>query len=62
MILLVAIFFLQREVGGVVNLMNKDLLIIMVVIITVAGILLSLVSAWLSVARYLNKDMNELYN
>lgn len=62
MILLVAIFFLQREVGGVVNLMNKDLLIIMVVIITLAGIVLSLVSAWLSVARYLNKDMNELYN
>lgn len=61
-ILLVAIFFLQKEVGGVVNLMNKELLIIMVVIITVAGILLSFISAWLSVSRYLNKDLNELYN
>lgn len=62
LILLVAIFFLQKEIGGVVNLMNKELLIVMVVVVILAGILLSLVSAWMSVTRYLNKDMNDLYN
>lgn len=61
-ILLIAIFFLQKEVGGVVNLMNKELLITMIGIIMVSGILLSLISAWMSVTRYLNKDMNDLYN
>lgn len=62
LILLVAIFFLQKEIGGVVNLMNKELLIVMVAVVILAGILLSLVSAWMSVTRYLNKDMNDLYN
>lgn len=61
-ILLAAIYFLQKEVGGVVDLMNKELIIIMVVFVIVCGILLSLVSSWMSVARYLNKDMNDLYN
>lgn len=62
LILLAAIYFLQKEVGGVVDLMNKELIIIMVVFVIVCGILLSLVSSWMSVARYLNKDMNDLYN
>lgn len=62
LVLLLAIFFLQKEVGGVVNLMNKELLIIMVVFVMVSGIVLSVLSAWLSVTRYLNKDMNELYS
>ncbi len=62
LILLTAIYFLQKEVGGVVDLMNKELLIEMVVFVVACGILLSFLSSWLSVARYLNKDMNELYN
>ena len=62
LILLAAIFFLQKEVGSVVNLMNKELIIIMVAFVMVCGILLSLVSSWMSDARYLNKDMNDLYN
>ena len=62
LILLAAIFFLQKEVGSVVNLMNKELIIIMVAFVMVCGILLSLVSSWMSVARYLNKDMHDLYN
>lgn len=61
LILLIAIFFLQKEVGGVVNLMNKELLIVMVGVVIFAGIFLSLISAWMSVTRYLNKDMNDLY-
>lgn len=62
LILLVAIYFLQKEVGGVVDLMNKELIITMVVFVTVCGILLSWISSWMSVTRYLNKDMNDLYN
>lgn len=62
LILLAAIYFLQKEVGGVVDLMNKELIIVMVVFVMVCGILLSLLSSWLSVTRYLNKDMNELYS
>lgn len=62
LILLVAIYFLQKEVGGVVDLMNKELIITMVVFVTVCGIILSWISSWMSVTRYLNKDMNDLYN
>lgn len=62
LLLLFAIYFLQKEVGSVVNLMNKEVIIVMVVFVMVCGILLSLLSSWMSVTRYLNKDMNDLYN
>lgn len=62
LILLVAIYFLQKEVGGVVDLMNKELLIEMVVFVVACGILLSFLASWMSVGRYLNKNMNDLYN
>lgn len=62
LILLAGIYFLQREVGGVVNLMNKELMIMMVAFVTLCGILLSWLSSWLSVSRYLRKDINDLYN
>ena len=62
LILLAAIYFLQKEVGGVVDLMNKELIIIMVEFVMVCGVVLSLLSAWMSVARYLKKDMDELYH
>lgn len=61
-ILLAAIYFLQKEVGSVVNIINKELIIVVVVFVTLCGILLSFVSSWMSVVRYLNKDMNDLYN
>ena len=61
-ILLAAVYFLQREAGDVLDLMNRNLLIVMVVFVTVCGILLSWLSAWLSVVRYLNKDINDLYD
>lgn len=60
--LLAAIYFLQEEVGGVVNLLDKEIIILMVLAVTVCGIVLSWFSAWLSVARYLRKDINDLYN
>lgn len=62
LILLAAIYFLQKEAGGVVDLMDKRVIIAMVVFVMVCGILLSLLSSWLSVAKYLKKDMNDLYN
>ncbi len=62
LVLLAAVFFLQKEVGGVIDFMNKELLVVMVLAVMVCGILLSLLSAWMSVNRYLKKDMNDLYN
>ena len=41
--------------------MNKELIIVMVVFVMVCGILLSLFSSWMSVTKYLNKDVNDLY-
>ena len=62
LVLLAAVFFLQKEVGGVIDFMNKELLVVMVLAVMVCGILLSLLSAWMSVNRYLKKDMNDLFN
>jgi len=62
LVLLAGIYFLQKEAGGVIDLMDKKLIIEMVGCVTVCGILLSLISAWMSVSGYLNKDMNELYD
>ena len=62
LVLLGAIFFLQEEVGEVMNLMDRGIIIAMVAFVTVCGVLLSWLSAWFSVARYLNKDINDLYN
>lgn len=62
LLLLAAIYFLQQQAAGVVDLMNKELLVVMVVFVTVCGVLLSFVSSWMSVARYLSKDLNDLYD
>ena len=62
LLLLTAIFFLQEEVGEVMNLMDREIIIVMVLFVTVCGVLLSWLSAWLSVASYLSKDVNDLYN
>lgn len=62
LILLAVIYFLQKEAGGVIDLMDLRLMVVMVGFVTVCGILLSLVSSWRSVVRYLNKEVNELYD
>lgn len=62
LVLLAAVYFLQQEVGGVINVMNRDLLVIMVLFVFVSGILLSFLSSWMSVVKYLNKDLSDLYN
>lgn len=61
-ILLLAIYFLQKEVGGVVDIMNKELIITMVAFVALSGIILSFISSWLSVQKYLNKDLNDMYS
>lgn len=61
-VLLVSIYLLQKEVGGVINIMNEELIVKMVLFVAVSGIFLSLISSWMSVQKYLNKDMNDLYN
>lgn len=61
LLLLAGVYVLQREVGEVVDLMDRELMVVMIVFVTVCGVLLSLLSSWLSVTHYLNKDTNELY-
>lgn len=60
-VLLTAIYFLQQEAGGVINIMNKEIIIIMVLVVVASGIVLSFLSSWMSVLKYLNKDVNDLY-
>lgn len=62
LILLTAVYFLQQEVGGVIDVMDRSLLIVMVAFVFLSGIILSFISSWVSVVKYLNTDMNDLYN
>ena len=62
-LLLGALFFIQRNYGDMieVNILHRDTIVIMVVCVVLCGMLLSLLSAWGSVHRYLRKDLNDLY-
>ncbi|GHV63968.1 cell division protein FtsX [Bacteroidia bacterium] len=60
--LLAGIYFLQGQIGGVVNVMNYRVILLMLLSVFVSGILLSFCSAWLSVSKYLRADLNDLYN
>lgn len=61
LILLGAIFVVQEKVGKVINIMHMDVVVMMVGFVMLSGVLLSFFSAWFSVRRYLNKNLNELY-
>ncbi|MDR0982791.1 MAG: permease-like cell division protein FtsX [Culturomica sp.] len=61
-ILLFGIYFLQKEIGDVIYIMNREIIVTMMIVIILSGIILSWLSAWLSVARYLRTDVNNLYN
>ena len=61
LVLLGAIFFLQENIGRVMNIIHRDTIDIMVVFVVLCGMFLSFISAWYSVHRYLNRDLNELY-
>ena len=60
-VLLGAIFFVQENVGNVINIMRQDVILFMVAFVILSGVVLSFFSAWFSVRRYLRRDLNDLY-
>ena len=61
LVLLAAIFFVQENVGNVINIMRQDVILFMVAFVILSGVVLSFFSAWFSVRRYLRRDLNDLY-
>ena len=61
LVLLGAIFFVQENVGNVINIMRQDVILFMVAFVILSGVVLSFFSAWFSVRRYLRQDLNDLY-
>ena len=52
LVLLGAIFFVQENVGNVINIMRQDVILFMVAFVILSGVVLSFFSAWFSVRRY----------
>jgi hypothetical protein len=52
LVLLGAIFFVQENVGNVINIMRQDVILLMVGFVILSGVVLSFFSAWFSVRRY----------
>lgn len=61
LVLLGAIFFVQENVGNVINIMRQDVILLMVGFVILSGVVLLFFSAWFSVRRYLRRDLNDLY-
>ena len=61
-VLMIAIFFLQKDVGSTFDLINNKILLTMIIFVMMSGITLSLLSSWASVTKYLRKNINDLYN
>ena len=61
LVLLGAIFFVQENVGNVINIMRQDVILLMVGFVILSGVVLSFFSAWFSVRRYLRRNLNDLY-
>ena len=61
LVLLGAIFFVQENVGNVINIMRQDVILLMVGFVILSGVVFSFFSAWFSVRRYLRRDLNDLY-
>ena len=61
LVLLGAIFFVQENVGNVINIMRQDVILFMVAFVILSGVVLSFYSAWFSVRRYLRRGLNDLY-
>ena len=60
-VLLALIFFVQKNVGDVINIIHQDTIVTTVAVVLVAGVVLSFFSAWFSVRGYLRRDINDLY-
>ena len=61
LVLLGAIFFVQENVGNVINIMRQDVILLMVGFVILSGVVLSFFSAWFSVRRYLRRGLNDFY-
>lgn len=60
-ILFVGVYMLQREVGGILDLMRYDILGLTIGLIILCGIFLSGIFSWFSVISYTKKDIDRLY-
>lgn len=62
-LLLAGIYLVQENYANAieVNIIHFNIIIIMIVFVVVCGMLLSLFSAWFSVNRYLNRNLDDLY-
>lgn len=60
-VLLSGIFFLQENLGDVINIIHRKTIGIMVGFVVICGMLLSFLSAWYSVYHYLNRNLDDLY-
>jgi cell division transport system permease protein len=62
-VLLTGAILLEDRYGKVLeyNFVQEEAIVATVVVVLVSGILLSMLSAWISVRRYLNRDLNDLY-
>lgn len=62
-LLIVLVFFIQNKYADAIDvvILQRDTVIAMVIFVLLCGMVLSLLSAWFSVYRYLNKDLNDLY-
>ena len=61
LVLLGAIFFVQENVGNVINIMRQDVILFMVAFVILSGVVLSFFSAWFSVRRYLRRGFYDFY-
>lgn len=60
-LILAAIFIAQEQIADLIYLLNPDTLIILFLGVVVSGMIISLVSTWFAVNKYLNLDKDDLY-
>ena len=62
-LLLAGAFLLQERYGQALefDFLREEILLVTVLFVVICGIALSFFSAWFSIRRYLNRDLNDLY-
>jgi len=61
MLLLSLIYITQKQVEGIIEFVDPDLMIILFLAIIIIGILISTISSFFAVNKYLNNNIDELY-
>lgn len=56
-----SLYYLQLELGGFVNLLDKDLLLIVFGVVMLLGILISCIATFFAVNKYLKMNVDKLY-